>query len=95
MKSLHLKLLLMDTRLTDNTCQWNFFQEPIESSQKLPWQGFQKNPQKIRREKRRGKREVKTEGERGKSKALHENLPGGTLNVEVIGMLVGNFFGKP
>ena len=23
------------------------------------------------------------------------NVPGGTLNVEVIGMLVGNFFGKP
>ena len=23
------------------------------------------------------------------------NAPGGTLNVEVIGMLVGNFFGKP
>ena len=23
------------------------------------------------------------------------NMPGGALNVEVIGMLVGNFFGEP
>ena len=75
MKSLHLKLLLMDTRLTDNTCQWNFFQEPIESSQKLPWQGFQKNPQKIRREKRRGKREVKREGKGGSQKLESSQKP--------------------
>ena len=51
------------------------FQEPIESSQKLPWQGFQKKPQKIRREKRRGEREVKREGEEGSQKLESNQKP--------------------
>ena len=59
----------MDTLLTDNTCQWNFFQEPIKSSQKLPWQGFQKNPTKGKKGEEEGEEGSQKGGGRGKSKA--------------------------
>ena len=51
------------------TWQWNFFQEPIESSQKLPWQGFQKKTTKDKKGEKEGEKGSQKGGGRGKSKA--------------------------
>ena len=57
------------------TWQWNFFQEPIESSQKLPWQGFQKKPTKDKKGEEEGEKGSQKGGGRGSQKLESNQKP--------------------